>query len=279
MGILYVIENLISENTPLYSSSIDGAEWVSLDNLYNKRPSKPFRFDGQGTPANPEWICVDLTEAKNISFCGVCNHNIQLAGSADSLLIQACNSPCRGQSGGCNWDAPAFEESMADRLVNNFRNFYEIIDESYRYFTLEIVDQDNPYAVEIGEWIIGVAEEFTNARLQPYMSDGPMFTRTRNTTHYGQNWQQELSEAYSFSLEIISSGMAAQIDELHYFLRRVHQNGGVFTFIPRDDLPFAYCVFIVNDGDFAAQIARGRQRKGYTWKLELQTLTEGISLL
>jgi len=278
MGMLYVIDNFISSDTPLYSSSINAAAWVSLDLIYNKRPSKPFRWDGQGTPAAPEWICVDLLQAQNVTFCGIFNHNFRLAGSADSLLIQGCNLPCRGVSGGCNWDA-AEMESLTDRLVNNFRNIYEVIDATYRYFTLEIVDQNNPYPVEVGDWVLGNAERFTNARLQPYMADGPMFKRTRSITHYGQNWQQGLSEAYSFDVEIIVSGTANQVDELQYFLRRVHEAGGKFVFVPREDLPFAYYVFIENEGDFANQLARGRIGKAYSYKLKLQSLTEGISLL
>lgn len=278
MGMLYVIDNFISSDTPLYSSSINAAEWVELDLIYNKRPSKPFRWEGQGTPANPEWICVDLLEVKNVTFCGVFNHNFLLTGATDSLFIQGCNLPCRGISGGCDWDA-AVEEDLMDRLVNNFRNLYEVIDFTYRYYTLEIVDQNNPYPSEVGDWVLGVAEKFTNAKLQPYMADGPMFKRTRSTTHYGQNWQQSLSEAYTLDIEIISSGLANQIDELHYFLRRVHNNGGVFILIPREDLPFAFYVFIENEADFANQLARGRTRKAASYKLKLQSLTEGISLL
>ncbi len=279
MGMLYVIDNLISSDTPLYSSSINAADWVEIEHVYNKRPSKPFRFSGHGSPGNPEWICVDLTESRQVTFCGVFNHNFSLGGSADSLYIQGCNLTCRGQSGACNWDAPPFEESLMDRLVSRFRNLYEVINATYRYFTLEITDQNNSYPLEIGEWVLGLAEEFENARLQPYMSDGPMFTRTRSTTHYDQTWQQSLSKAYTFSVEIISTGQSNQVDQLDYFLERVHDNGGVFVFIPRSDLPFAYYVFIENEKDFASQIARGRQRKGYAWKLNLKSLTEGISLL
>jgi len=51
------------------------------------------------------------------------------------------------------------------------------------------------------------------------------------------------------------------------------------VFIPREDLPFAYYVFIENEDDFGQQLARGRTRKAYSYKLKLQSLTEGISLL
>lgn len=166
-----------------------------------------------------------------------------------------------------------------DRITTNFRNFYETFDDTRRYWTLEIVDQDNPYPVEIGEWTLGVAERFDNAKLQPYGADGPMFTRTRQTTHYGQNWMQSLSEAYTFDIEVINHGSSEQIDELHYFLRRVHNNGGKFVFVPREDLKFSYCVFIANERDFANQLAKGRNYKAYNYKLQLQSLTEGVSLL
>ena len=279
MGMLYAIENLISSDTPLFSSSEDAAEWVSLDNLYNKRPSKPFRFTGQGSIGNPEWICVDLMAAQKVTFVGVFNHNMILSAVGDSLYIQGCDSACRGESGECNWDAPPYELSLEDRIVENFRNLYREIDATYRYFTLEIIDQNNPYALEIGELFLGTTERFTNAKLQPGMADGPMFTRTKQTTHYGQNWIQSLSESYRFSIEIINTGLANQVDELNYFLRRVHENGGKFVFIPREDLPFAYYVFLDNERDFANQIVRGRTDRVYSYRLELQSLTEGISLL
>ena len=166
MGMLYVIDNFISSDTPLYASSISAAAWVELALIYNKRPSKPYRWEGQGTPANPEWICVDLLQDQNVTFCGIFNHNFLLTGSADLLEIKNCNLPCPGISASCNWDA-ADTENLMDRLVNNFRNLYEVIDFTNRYVTLEIIDQNNPLPIEVGDWVLGVAEEFTNARLQP----------------------------------------------------------------------------------------------------------------
>ncbi len=275
--ILYAIENLINEYTPLFSSSEDD-DYI-LENLYNKRPSFPFRFTGQGAPGNPEWVCVDFTENTLITFVGIFNTNLLLIGSADELSLKACSNPCRGESGGCNWDIPDFEISLAPDKKANFRNICRRFSHTNRYFDIEIVDQDNPYPVEIGELFMGQWQQFENAFLQPGQSDGPRLHRNVNVTHYGQIWSSSYAEARTFDLTIKNIGNPRQISELELFLKEVHDNGGKFIFIPRDDLGFCYYVFLQNEGDFAQQISKGLTGELYDYKLSLITLTQGIALL
>jgi len=275
--ILYAITNYITDNTPLYSSSEDSV--YVLENLHNKRPSKPFRFTGQGSPGSPEWVCVDLTENRLVTFVGIFNTNMLLIGSADELSLKACSNICRGESGACNWDAPDFERSLLASQKANHRNICDRFSHTNRYWDIDVIDQDNPYPVEIGELFLGQWRQFTNARLQPGQSDGPAFFRNVNVTHYGQTWSSAYSEARTFELTIKNVGNPAQVSELEVFLREVHDNGGRFVFIPRDDLGFCYYVFLQNESDFATQITRGLTGELYDYRLSLITLTEGIRLL
>ncbi len=275
--ILYAIENFINDYTPLYSSSED-AVYIQ-ENVYNKRPSKPFRFTGQGSPGNPEWICVDLGENKLVTFVGIFNTNMMLIGSADELTIKACNNICRGESNACDWDIPNFERSLLASQKANFKNICDRFSHTDRYWDLEIIDQDNPYPVELGEWFLGQWQQFENAHLQPGQADGPVLNRNVNVTHYGQIWSSAYAEAKSFDMTIKNIGDPRQVSELDIFLKEVHNNGGRFVIIPRDDLGFCYYVFLQNESDFAAQISKGLTGELYDYKLSLITLTEGIRLL
>lgn len=276
--ILYAIENYINDYTPLYSSSEDDV--YVLENLYNKRPSKPFRFTGNGVPGDPEWVCVDLNEDKLVTFVGLFNTNLMLIGSADELTIKACSGVCRGESGvGCNWDAPDFEQNLADNLKANHKNICDRFSHTNRYWDLDIIDQDNPYPPELGEWFLGQWRQFTDAHLQPGQADGPILQRNVNVTHYGQIWSSAYADARTFEMTIKNIGDPRQVSELEVFLKEVHANGGRFVIIPRDDLGFCYYVFLQNESDFAQQINKGLTGELYDYKLSLITLTEGISLL
>ncbi len=57
--IYYAIENLLARSNTAISSSSEDALYVA-ENLYNKRPSKPFRFTGVGLAGVPEWVCVEF---------------------------------------------------------------------------------------------------------------------------------------------------------------------------------------------------------------------------
>lgn len=275
--ILYAITNFINDYTPLYSSSEDSV--YVLENVYNKRPSKPFRFTGQGSPGNPEWICVDLTENRLVTFVGIFNTNLMLIGSADDLTLKACSNICRGESNACNWDAPDFSKSLVADLKANHKNICSRFSHTNRYWDLDIIDQDNPYPVEIGEWFLGQWQQFSNAYLQPGQSDGPKLKRNVNVTHYGQIWSSSYANARTFDMTIKNIGDPRQVSELEVFIKAVHDNGGRFVIIPRDDLGFCYYVFLENEEDFAQQIQKGLTGELYDYKLSLITLTEGISLL
>jgi len=76
MAIRYAINNFIDSSVDLYSSSEDSL--YVLENLYNVRPSKPFRFTGIGTTSGaiPEWICIDFGSNISPDFVAIFNHNL-----------------------------------------------------------------------------------------------------------------------------------------------------------------------------------------------------------
>lgn len=281
----YVVGNYISSATPLFASSED-AEYV-LENLYIARPSKPFRFTGQGSIGNPEWVCVDLLSARNVTYCGIFNHNLtMLEAVGDELRYKACSGGCPGQSGACaDWDIPDCERDLAMRLRENFKNACRAITcGSLQYVRIDVIDQNNPSAVQFGEIVLGQHQSFTTADcavyLQPGRGDGPLFYMAKNDTHYGQTWNAYFSQSNRFSIKLKNINNPDAIDEMHAFLMNIHENyGGRFVFIPDDERPFCYYVVVENTKNFADRLIYGSDVELREWRLELKSLTEGINLL
>lgn len=281
MAIRYAINNFITDNAEIYSSSEDPL--YVLEHLYNVRPSKPFRFEGVGitSGAIPEWVCVDFGENKEPSIVGIFNHNMVLDQVGDLLDLKACDDPCPGESGACDWNIPDHEISLLDRITEDFPNLCQHVDwGAHRYWTIEVVDSGNPDGyIEWGELFIGELQSFTHARLQPGRADGPLFFGAENITYYGQVWSAYYAEAESFSIRIRSTNDPTQVDELRLFLSNVRRAGGKFVFIPDDYFKFCYYVYMTNMGQFNQQLMKGPDCEAYEWSIELRTLVRGITLL
>ncbi|MHA1288405.1 MAG: hypothetical protein ACTSPB_13450 [Candidatus Thorarchaeota archaeon] len=286
MAIRYAINNLINSEVDLYSSSED--DLYALENLYNVRPSKPFRFTGIGTTSGaiPEWICIDFGTDISPDFIGIFNHNLLLSDVGDELKLKACDAGCPGQSGACDWwsvgsGGPVCEVSLKNRLVEDFPNLCKVFNcGSHQYWLLEVIDADNDDGyIEIGELFLGNLQSFSNARLQPGRSDGPIFFEGTQTTYYGQIWSNYYSEAEEFSIVIKNINNPAQVSEMRKFLSAVKRAGGKFVFIPDDHYKFCYYVYMTNISGFGTQIAKGTCGELYDWKIELRTLTRGVRLL
>lgn len=276
----YSINNFIGSGTPIYSSSEDAL--YTLEHLYNVRPSLPFRFEGIGTTSGaiPEWICVDLNEAKTPTLCAIFNHNFVMNQSGDLLNMKACDDACPGQSGACDWDLPAHNMSLLDRMVDNFQNLYRIFNwGAHQYWYWEFIDSMNPDGfIQLGDLFLGTAQAFSHARLEPGRTDGPVFYEGTSTTYQGQIWSNFYSNAEGFSIKIRSQNDPAQVDELRLFLVAVKKAGGKFVFIPDDHFKFCYYVHMQNTEGFGAQLMKGMDCEDYEWTIELRTLTEGVML-
>lgn len=276
MAVRYLTQNLITATSLCCTSSEDIL--YTMGYLYNQRPSLPFRFTGVGAPAAPEWICVEFAAPTRITFAGIFNHNLtDLAVGGDLLELHGCTLPCQG-SGSCNWAAPDWTASLAGRLVANWNDLYAFIDQTYLSFRLDIIDQANPYPIEIGEFVLGVWAELPSAYLQPGREESPRYYRTWHATPYGQVWPAALAKGHSLRIRIKNLNDPAQVDALQIFLDEVDAQAGRFILIPNHAFPFAYFVFLENEENFAAQIARGPDAEAKEWALELRCLAKGITL-
>ncbi|NIO42656.1 MAG: hypothetical protein GTO41_22430 [Burkholderiales bacterium] len=299
MGLIYLIENFINDTCVLSANSEDGL--YVLENLYNVRPSLPYRSTGIGAVGSPEWVCIDLGTASgveyNVTFAGLFNHNLTALGAAgDELRLKGCNDPCVS-SGGCDWDNPDCEvdlttmECAGTQPVADFRNLYHKIScaPGHRYWRLDVIDQNNTDGyLELGELVLGQWQRFPRGavtgesswvRLSPGRADGPTFYMGKQRTHYGQDWTTYYSESERFELKLTTQNDPCIVDALHVFLRTVQQAGGRFVIMPDETKPFCYYVSVENLRDYAERLMYGATRELREWRLELRTLTEGVRLL
>lgn len=274
----YVITNLVNSDT-LDSVSSEDPVYVQ-ENLYNVRPSFPFRFTGLGSVGNPEWICVEFPIPRKLTFVGLFNTNFVRNHHSDVLKLKGCDTGCG--SGGCNWDAPDFELNLLDRWTANHLNLYSKLAERRLGWRLDVINSRNPDSyLEIGDYVLGNWSKFSkNVHLQPGRDDGPVFEMGNQRTYYGQDWTNYRSESEQFfEMKFVNTGDVQVVDEFKVFLTAVMNQGGKFVLIPDDSTPFAYYVMIVNMDDFARRVMYGLTGEVREWDITLKTLTEGIVLI
>lgn len=313
MILLYVLENFINDDCLLYGNSEDGL--YVLENIYNERPSLPYRAIGVGTPATPEYICIDLGTHSgvehNVTFVGLFNHNLStpldIVGG-DLLTLKACDYDCPRQSGACDWEHSAMcytdlttmptdvcgATCAGTQPIADFRNLWHKIDcaPGHQFWLLEIVDQGNADGyIEIGELVLGQWQQFPRGildagvatdpwvRLSPGRVDGPEFFMGKQRTHWGQDWSTFYSECERFELTFTTQNDPCRVDAVHAFLKAVQRTGGRFVLVPDDTKPFCYYVIVDNLRDYADRLVYGRTRELREWRLKLKTLTEGVRLL
>lgn len=283
MSIAYAINNYLNDDTYCCESSINtDSDWVLAENLYNALPSYPFRFDDVGGVGNPEWFCWDLGAAKQVTLVSIFNHNVELLSAVgDEWTLKLCSKPCE-DSGACNWDAPDYEISIADRRLDDFRNIYRILNQTYRYGRVDIIDQNNADGyVQYGEVFVGLKSVFSrNVHIQPGWVDDPNFYEGQGQTYYGQDWGAYFSEGKTITLSFMNTGDPQVVDEFMVFLRAIKRNNGYFVLIPDTSTKFVYYVICTNLNRFTARPIYnpdcGELRQ---WDLECRVLTEGTPLL
>ncbi len=288
MILLYVLENFIKDKTITHRS--EDSLYVA-ENLYNERPSLPYRTE---TTLTPEWVCIDLGvdyEDFNVNFVGLFNHNITTAPT--TLRICGGNTPACADCD-CETDlkiapADACGDGCGTQPIENFYNTWSKIDNGgvdYRYWKLEITDAPDYH--EIGELVLGEWQKFPRGilsgddswvRLSPGRVDGPEFFMGMQRTHYGQDWSTYYSECERFDLTFTTQNDPCRVDDVHTFLKNVQRTGGRFVLIPDDTKPFCYYVIVDNLRDYAERKIYGRTRELREWRFKLKSLTEGVVLL
>lgn len=278
--ILYAIDNyLAGDDVAAIFSSSEDALYV-IENLYNERPSKPFRTTGLGAIGAPEWVCIEFDAPKKVTLAAIFNHNFELEDSGDELLLKACDGGCGSDMSDCDWSAPDFSIDLADRMIADWNDLYHLIDQTRLSYRIEIIDQSNADGyIEIGNFFLSQYTALSNAHLAPGRAESPKFYRFANVTPYGQHWTESLSSSITLNLRIASLNDPAQVDAVRSMLLAIHENNGRFVIIPNHLMPFAYYVHLESDGDFMNQFARGLDCEVGEWSLSLRTLTKGISLI
>jgi hypothetical protein len=274
--IYYSTENYLAGSDAALTASSEDTLYV-LENLYNGRPSKPFRFTGVGVAGTPEWVCVEFNDPKTVTLAAIFNHNLTaLAESADELLLKVDDGTCAG----ANWAAPDFSLDLSGRLVINWNDLYSFLNQTRLAWRLEVIDTINPdgYA-EIGELFLGQYTALTTARLQPGRAEGPRLFGAQNKTPYGQHWNLAYSRAITIELEVWNLNDPATVDAVRLMIETIHDNGSRFVIIPDHRQPFVYYVALENTEEFMSQIVRGLDCELTSWTFQLQTLTKGIHLL
>lgn len=274
--ILYATENYLAGTDVTISASSEDPLYV-LENLYNRRPSKPFRFTGIGSAGNPEWICAEFDAPKRITLAAVFNHNLTtLPESIDELTLEADDAGCSGAT----WGAPDYAHALKPHLVADWNDLYARLDETRLSWYLAAIDSLSPAAfIEIGELFLGQAIALSSAYLQPGRQESPRLYRAANVTHYGQHWTEAYSESITLDLTIKNLNNPAQVDAVRKMILAIHGADGKFVIIPDPATPFIYYAHLENDGGFMSQLMRGPTCELTQWSLQLRTLTKGISLL
>lgn len=286
---IYVLENLVDADTLCCSSSEDGSGWYNDDNVYNVRPSYPWRATGKGAVGTPQWLCVESIELNSetfpVTFVGIYNHNFDVAfnyAAGDRLTLKACDraKKCEAPGVTCNWNAPDAQYQLHSRRMPNHENIYGMINLDHFTYRLDIINQNQTHNIEIGDFVLGVWDEFTKnkCRVVPGRDDGPIFSSFQQTTQHGQPYDYYAGFAEKIYLSFRNINSMAQVDEIQVFLKAVMASGNRFIIVPDRDYLFSYMVRIPKIRDYAKRIMYGSGTETRDWEIPLETMPVGRRL-
>lgn len=281
----YSITNLVDVDTLIDVYSEDDV--YVMENLYNGRPSKPYRSTGIGAVGTPEWICVAFPTPRMISLVALFNHNLTaLNGVGDELRFKGCDLGC--ESPECNWDAPDDEIDLSGELIEvakadrpTFENLYFRTKMRRPNYRLDVIDQNNTDGyIEIGEYFLGNWEDFSSTCfLQPGRADSPMYFKGDQRTFMGQDWLSYYSKSKEMTLTFRNINTPDQVNEIEVFLDRVHQNGERVVIIPDKDSKFCFMMQITDSSGFGQRVVYGEEGAAMTYNIPMKALTTGVILL
>lgn len=266
MSLLYATGNMVNA-TRLYAVSTEDLLYVKA-NLYNQRPSLPFRF----TSAVAGTIDVDAGAGLTIqpTLVAVMNHNLL---TAATFNLSASNASFGGA--GENWDL-----TFCANHNNSGRKITPAI--AYRYWRLSIVGTVASGKIEIGEYILTTWSNFTNFYLVDE-GEGPVIYSDSQKTHYGQPWDVYHSKAMAFTLRPIQrTATSGNIDEMRTFIQNLQGCAGRFVFSPDDTYISTKCqVYYVKMAgqEFLANRIQNGAADLLQWDLRFEELPKGIALL
>lgn len=261
MSLLYTSgANYITLAT-LDSVSTEDALYVK-ENLYNKRPSLPFRFTAKAAQS----IVIDAGGNISPTILSLLNHNL-LVGA--TIKIEADNDPP-------NWGAPPYTQALTWREENLY---YKITGQTYRWWRIYVDDPGNPVFPQIGEAILHVHSSFTTAHIKA-QSEGDVFYTATQETFMGQDWDAELARKALISLQIRKEETHGDsvLEEIRAFLRSLSGSAGRFLIVPDDTTPECYYVK-ASGSEFRADRIFHNVKDIRDWSLDLAEISQGINLI
>jgi len=244
--------NAVSTEDPLYVK----------ENLYNKRPSFPFRF----TAKSNQYIELDMGVNITPTILSLINHNL-LSGA--TIKIEADNDPP-------NWIAPSYSAVVTWREENLYK---KISGQTYRWWRIFVTDAANPVNLQIGEAILHLYSSFTDAYIQA-QSEGDVFYTATQETFMGQDWDAELARKALLTLRIRKSETHGDsvLEEIRAFLRSLAGSAGRFLVVPDDTT--SECYFVkVSGSEFRADRIFHNVKDIRDWDLPLAEISQGMGLL
>jgi len=258
----YAVTNLITSSTLDSVSSEDTL--YTMDNLYDKRQSKPFRF----TSNSDEWILVDLGADTAVRFVSLLEHDFV---SPSVLQIQAY-SQATGKPAD-NGDPADHTETLTlcPENDNIFKRFSA--SQTYRYWMLSVTDASAPSNMGLGQFMLSPdASAFTRNHNWGF-SEKLVINKSTQTTGYGQVWvaHKAMHKEFGLTYQHIAD---SEIDgEWLTFIMAV--KGHVpFVFIPDDSDDKCWYVNMQSDWDMLREFINMTN-----FSLELREQSRGIAVL
>jgi len=259
MSLIYTSGNYINVST-INAVSTEDTLYVK-ENLYNKRPSLPFRF----TAKSDQYIDLDMTTDITPTIFALINHNLL---STATIRLEADGNPP-------NWAAPSYSQVLVWREENLY---YKLSGQTYRWWRIFVTDALNTANLQIGEAILHLHSSFTTAAVQA-QSEGDAFYTATQETFMGQDWDAELARKALLSLRIRKQethGDAIQ-EEIRAFLRSLNGSAGRFLIVPDDTTTDCYYVKAAGSKFIADRIFH-TAKDLRDWNLDLAEISQGISL-
>lgn len=205
----YILDNLLDTAAVITPSTEDAA--FPVENLYDKRPGKPFKFTT--TSGN---IVIDLGSAQSVSAIALINHSIPAGASA---YIEGHTSD--------EWSDPDVSEEIVVTAVNTHKTFTAA---SKRYWRL-VVDCSTVTA-KIGELILGNAVDLSQNYNWEW-PDGHHWLNVNAATEFSQRWSYHRTKTRSYSLSFAVNDTTK--DEILTLLNATNGGAIPFVFINNDD--------------------------------------------
>lgn len=259
MALLYATGNKITIAT-LDSVSTEDAIFVK-ENLYNKRPSFPFRF----TAKIDQTIIIDLGAAELATLLGLFNHTLT---SGATIRLKADTDPP-------NWAAPSYDSGA---ITWRAEHLFFKLSQIYRWWQICISDAGNSSNPQIGEAILATYSLFTTGYIRS-QSEGDEFFVGSQETYMGQDWDVFFARKANLDLGIRKVSVAGDsvTEEIRALLRSLEGSAGRLVIIPDDTYGEVYYMKVKGKSHISERVF-GNPNDIRDWSLSFVEMSQGLVL-